>query len=1003
MSAFQSIKSDISVSSFGSDYLGLGGNQEEVEKIIEQIKADQQYFYINFEQFKDEINKEETPLYDLANNIAVDRAIIRRLVIREENYEKWTNVAEFLLERNKSLISTLEVSSKQLARTKENYSRLTEEVEYLDDLLKRNDKKTEDMQEYVREYEEKITELESDLRDKQDIINQFHQAPNFARLLDFSCEDNIGLPDDPIFETFDLDCDPNELDYSQNEYDRFSLYCAGQEYNHKLVDLLKKHKKENEELRQSMDHTTEELNSFQEKEKEDKERIEDLEKDIEILKTHVVVLEKEKMNSEKKYKNLHYKIQGFKNEVKIYRDNCEDLDQANTILERNCSALNREIDILRTQIKNIEYLNRKYEDQNLNLDLSKLSFNFSTKQISPSNVRRKSKRRHLTKSQPRSKQPTQKENNLNTHRRSVSQNSHLPSRSSNLNFEPGSPEKQNGYLTGRKRLKRYNSRDHINKWYAFSSGRKSVAVEEPGCDLLHKKNNVVRENSANPNFLQRSSDIENPLFTNNKSLEDRQDSDLSALNIDESQFIKEEGTCRDVMEANDSLFSKSNLTLIRTNSLMSQNNNESPKNISGTVAESDLSLFRNSRGKALYLEGIETILEANENSSSINNFSRENSRNFTKAISRGELLNSDRIKESSIIDEKLSKEESICSSSEEDSRFAHLEERKDPIFLKHKPQPKFSLNILRPVDPKDDSTIDLNPRGGSSYSKNSESRYFKDEIGSLFCDPFETSPSNRSIEPPKNLLVRQSFSTKEIDKKLPKPNLLCVPNTARNESPLKSPNRQTLPHPARKTLLSNAEKMFNKVAKGYFRQDQCRDPRIFNSSRRKLTDQLSHKRGSLFANNALKSESSFSDVSAPKNTLKSVLMRNKVIGNKPCVQCKDRKEPIEEFFNILVISLKLVHKEKNLILDYPVRKIYQKALKKNIQFYEFSSFIDKFLDALALKINYKRYQKLQAQKIKKRKLRKVLMMNKDYLCIYPKVRVLGSPRDFEIIDGFFLK
>ncbi|CAI2377357.1 unnamed protein product [Moneuplotes crassus] len=996
MSTLQPLRADISVSSVGSDYFGLGDNREEAEKIIDQMKADQQYFHINFEQFKDEINKEETPLYDLANDATVDRTIIRRLIIREENYGKWTNVAEFLLERNKSLISTLEVSSKQLARTKENYSRLTEEVEYLDDLLKRSDKKIEEMQEYVREYEEKITELESDLCDKQDIINQFHLAPNFSRLLDFSCEDNIILSDDPIYKTLDLDCDTNELDCSQNEYNRFSSYGGGPEYNLKLVNLLEKHKKENNELRQSMDHTTEELNSFQEKEKEDKEKIEDLEKDIDILKAHLIVLEKEKMNSEKKCKNLNFKIQEFKNEVKTYRDNCHDLDQANTILKRNCSALSRENDILNTQIKNIEYLNKKYEDQNPNLDLSILSFNFSQNQVSPSDVLRKSKRSNQTKNQLWSKQPTQKENNLGAHRRCVSQSNQLPSRLNKLNIEPVSPEKQNVFPASRKRLKNYSSRDLINKW----NGMKSAADEEPDCDVLHEKNNVVGEISESLNFPQPLSDIENPFFTNNKNPEDQQYSDLSALNVDENQFIKEEGVCGDVMEDNDSLFSKSSLTLITANSQMSQNNKESPKNISGTVTKSNLSLFKNPREKALYLEGIETILEDNENSSSINNFSRENSLNFTKAVSMNELFNSDQKRESSIIDEKGSMEESIYPSSDEDSRLAHLEEKKDP-FSEAQIQQKFSLNILMPEDPKDDNIIDLNPCGGSFYSKNSDADDFKDEVGSLFCDPPETSLPNKRIEPSENLLARKSFSTKEISKILPNPNLLCIPNTAKDESQHKSPNWQFPPHPARKTLLSNSEKMFNKVAKGHFRQVQRTHSRMFHSSKRMLNDQPPHKTRSLFANNTLKSESSYSDVSVAKNTLKSILMKNKVVDNKPCVRCRDRKEPIEEFFSILVISLKLVHKEKDLILDYPVSKIYQKALKKNIQFYEFPSFIEKFLDELAIKINYKRCQKLQVRKRRRLKPRKALLKSKDYCSIYSKVVVRPSPGDFEIIDDFF--
>lgn len=66
-----------------------------------------------------------------------------------------------------------------------------------------------------------------------------------------------------------------------------------------------------------------------------------------------------------------------------------------------------------------------------------------------------------------------------------------------------------------------------------------------------------------------------------------------------------------------------------------------------------------------------------------------------------------------------------------------------------------------------------------------------------------------------------------------------------------------------------------------------------------------------------------------------------------------RKDPLEEFFMLLVHSLKLVHKEKDLILECNSRQIYSEAMKRpNLEFYEYISFIQNYLDKYVMRLKY---------------------------------------------------
>lgn len=229
------------------------------------------------------------------------------------------------------------------------------------------------MQDFLIEYEEKNRELEADLRVKQEIIDEFQESQNFG---DYFGQ-NEGLDFSPSQDRNTLDLGALDEGFGNNgdQLRRMTALESQEGGKLKLVDLIKQSRQENEDLKKSIDKTTSELNSFQEREKEDQERIQDLEDTIDKLRTHCIVFEKEKFSSEKKYKNLQFKIQGFKNEINNYKDSCDELEDNNLKLEEEYKTLLKQNEALKIKIRNVEYLNRKYQDQNPNLDISRLSFN----------------------------------------------------------------------------------------------------------------------------------------------------------------------------------------------------------------------------------------------------------------------------------------------------------------------------------------------------------------------------------------------------------------------------------------------------------------------------------------------------------------------------------------------------------------------------------------------------------------------------------------------------
>ena len=169
----------------------------------------------------------------------------------------------------------------------------------------------------MKEYEENIRELKQDLRDKEEIINQFHESPDFSRLIDISKDmdddwDSFSanyLSQDGIGD-LSRNEENNKLGFPNNAFDPVGH----------ITDILQTSMQKNEDLKKSLDLSHRKLSSIQIKQEQDTEKIEDLENDVEILKKHVLVLEREKNDVEKKYKNVQFKVQGMKNQIQQYKD-----------------------------------------------------------------------------------------------------------------------------------------------------------------------------------------------------------------------------------------------------------------------------------------------------------------------------------------------------------------------------------------------------------------------------------------------------------------------------------------------------------------------------------------------------------------------------------------------------------------------------------------------------------------------------------------------------------
>ena len=95
--------------------------------------------------------------------------------------------------------------------------------------------------------------------------------------------------------------------------------------------------------------------------------------------------------------------------------------------------------------------------------------------------------------------------------------------------------------------------------------------------------------------------------------------------------------------------------------------------------------------------------------------------------------------------------------------------------------------------------------------------------------------------------------------------------------------------------------------------------------------------------------------------------------------------------------MKLIHPQKEIVITCKAKHIFNAAMKrKEIQFYEYISFIKNFLDNYYLKSKTQSKRKL-GSKPSKKKIRK----HKDDE--EPEIIKLANPDEYEVIEGFFTK
>lgn len=180
----------------------------------------------------------------------------------------------------------------------------------------------EQMEEYIKHYEEKILELQQDIKDKDDIIFEFQQGSDLSRLIEFSVIEDDGKirssgrsASTPFIHSIDnmnytFDEDNGNLSFNQDNF----------EIHNRMTVMLKNNIIENEELRLSVNKSNQKITEIKSKHKEDKEKIENFEKDLALLRKHYIVLEREKLNIEKKNKMLEFKVQRLENDNAQYRN-----------------------------------------------------------------------------------------------------------------------------------------------------------------------------------------------------------------------------------------------------------------------------------------------------------------------------------------------------------------------------------------------------------------------------------------------------------------------------------------------------------------------------------------------------------------------------------------------------------------------------------------------------------------------------------------------------------
>ena len=100
---------------------------------------------------------------------------------------------------------------------------------------------------------------------------------------------------------------------------------------------------------------------------------------------------------------------------------------------------------------------------------------------------------------------------------------------------------------------------------------------------------------------------------------------------------------------------------------------------------------------------------------------------------------------------------------------------------------------------------------------------------------------------------------------------------------------------------------------------------------------------------------------------------------------------------MLVNAMKLVHPQKELVITCKAKHIYNAAMKKKeLQFYEYISFIRNYLENYWIKAKI-HSQRKTINKVPKKK------PNKNIDDEEPEITKLVSPDEYEVIEGFFTR
>jgi SMC interacting uncharacterized protein involved in chromosome segregation len=233
----------------------------------------------------------------------------------------------------------------------------------------------EQMEEYIKLYEEKILELQQDIKDKDDIIFEFHQGSDLSRLIEFSVIEGDDRrrssgrsASTPFLHSID------NINYTFDEDNgNLSLNQDNFEITNRMTVMLKNNIIENEELRLSVNQSNQRITEIKSKHKEDKEKIENLEKDISLLRKHYIVLEREKLNIDKKNKMLEFKVQRLENDNTQYRNSLDELENQLDKSERKCTTLQDNIRQMVQLTKTQDFLQSSMIHRNPNMSISRVS------------------------------------------------------------------------------------------------------------------------------------------------------------------------------------------------------------------------------------------------------------------------------------------------------------------------------------------------------------------------------------------------------------------------------------------------------------------------------------------------------------------------------------------------------------------------------------------------------------------------------------------------------